>query len=178
MYVIDRSSSMGLDGALAAAKRELRASLDRLPADAFFQVIAYNRSAEPLRLGGSSGLAPATADNKRQADFLIASLRAEGGTAHLPALKRALLLQPEVIFLLTDGDELTLEQVREVTRFNQGRTAIHALEVRASSSTGGAASLQALARENRGVYRVVDLRQESGLTASGPRLSPRHPAAP
>ena len=46
VYVVDRSASMGLNGSLAAAKRELLASLDRLPPSARFQVIVYNRTAQ------------------------------------------------------------------------------------------------------------------------------------
>src|SRR5919198_794363 len=38
VYVIDRSASMGCNGFLAAAKRELLASLERLPSTARFQV--------------------------------------------------------------------------------------------------------------------------------------------
>ena len=51
---------MGLNGGLAAARRELLASLARLPADCRFQVILYNRFAEPLPLGGGGALVPAT----------------------------------------------------------------------------------------------------------------------
>jgi hypothetical protein len=156
---------MGLDGALAVAKRELRDSLDRLSAQATFQVIAYNRSALPLRLGEQTGLAPATLANKRQAAQAIEALRAEGGTEHLAALKQALRLRPDVLFFLTDADDLTLEHVREVTRFNQGRTSIHAIEVNARHAFV-LTPLQLLARENRGVYRSVDLRKELGLSAS------------
>jgi hypothetical protein len=48
VYVIDRSASMGPSGALAAAKRELLASLSRLPPTARFQVIAYSSRVEPI----------------------------------------------------------------------------------------------------------------------------------
>jgi hypothetical protein len=167
VYVIDRSSSMGETGALALAKRELRASLERLIPEARFQVIAYNRAAEPLRLNGQGGLLPATPDNKRQAVRRIDALRAEGATEHLTALKRALLLQPDVLFLLTDADALTEEQVRIITRFNQGRTVIHALEVGPSYATDTLTPLQLLARENRGTYRGM-----KQTAATSFRLSP------
>jgi hypothetical protein len=155
VYVIDRSSSMGETGALALAKRELYASLDRLVPEARFQIIAYNRSAEPLRVNGQSGLLPATPDNKRRAALLIDSLRAEGGTEHLTALRRALQLQPDVLFFLTDADALTEEQARRITRLNHGRTVIHAIEMGTLHPTGPATPLQLLARDNRGTYRGV-----------------------
>src|SRR5262249_17807209 len=60
VYVIDRWVSMGISGGLDAARRELLASLAHLPEAARFQVILYNRAAEPLHLDGSSDLLPAT----------------------------------------------------------------------------------------------------------------------
>src|SRR5207253_645243 len=48
VYVIDGSSSMCRDGALAAACRELRESVKKLPPDARFQVIVYNNDARFL----------------------------------------------------------------------------------------------------------------------------------
>jgi hypothetical protein len=155
VYVIDRSSSMGETGALALAKRELRASLDILVPEARFQIIAYNRSAEPLRVNGQSGLLPATPDNKHQAVWLIDHIHAEGGTEHLTALRRALQFQPDVLFFLTDADALTEEQVRTITRLNQGRTVIHAFEMGVSHLTDALSPLQLLARDNRGEYRRV-----------------------
>src|SRR5262249_23000898 len=149
VYVIDRSMSMGLGGALATAKQELLASLERLPATARFQVIAYNRSAEPLLLG-SGGLEPATPEKKRRAASLIEGLDAVGGTEHVPALKRALALRPDVIYFLSDGDDLQAEQVRALTVFNRGRSIIHAIELGHTRRTGENRSLQILARENHG----------------------------
>ncbi len=160
VFVIDRSASMGLSGAFAAARRELLACLDCLPAEARFQVIAYNRGAETLRVQGQSGLLTASADHKRQARRLLAALRAEGGTDHLAALKRALLLRPDAIYFLTDADDLTAAQIREVTRFNQGRTMIHTVELAGAPRGQAPSPLQVLAAYNRGVYRSVDLAQD------------------
>lgn len=157
VFVIDRSASMGLSGAFAAARRELLACLNRLPAETRFQVIAYNRSAETLRVQGQSGLLTASADHKRQARRLLEALRAEGGTDHLAALKRALLLRPDAIFFLTDADDLTVAQVREVTRLNRGRTMIHTLELADSGRRQLPSPLQLLAAQNRGICRTVDL---------------------
>ncbi len=160
VYVIDHSMSMGRGG-LAAARQELRASLDRLPETARFQVVVYNRSAEALRLDGTTGLVPATAANKQQAARLLEDLPADGGTDHGPALKLALALRPDVIFFLTDADDLRAEQVREVTRINRernaGRTAIHAIELNVEHQGREEMPLHVLARENRGEYRAVRL---------------------
>jgi len=155
VYVFDRSGSMGMAGRLAQARRELLASLERLPPTVRFQIIPFNRVAEPLRIAGRSDLVPATDGNKQQAALLLEGLVAEGGTEHLPALKQALLLQPEVIYFLTDADDLHPDQVRALTCLNHGRTTIHAIELTASHCDAPETPLHLLARQNGGQYRGV-----------------------
>jgi hypothetical protein len=157
VYVFDRSGSMGMAGRLNQARQELLTSLERLPATARFQVIPYNRVAEPLRIAGHSDLVPATIENKRQTALLLEGLAPEGGTEYLTALKRALLLQPEVIYFVTDADDLHPDQVRALTLLNHGRTVIHTIELTASHRAGPGTGLQVLARENGGQYRGVDV---------------------
>jgi Ca-activated chloride channel family protein len=158
VYVIDRSVSMGLNGALEQVKRELLASLARLPSDMRFQIILYNRSAQPLVLGGAAGMACATDANRAAVAQQLESLQAEGGTEHLPALSLALSYQADVIYFLTDADDLRPEQVRQVTQMNRGRAAIHTIELTTANANRLDMPLQALARENRGTYRAVTLR--------------------
>jgi hypothetical protein len=157
VYVIDHSASMGLNGSFARAKRELLASLERLPADAYFQVIVYNRSSELLSLGSGSSLAAASPESKRRAADTLERLQPEGGTDYIPALKRALALQPDVIFFLTDGDDLRLDQIQTITQINRGRTVIHAVELSGPRPSHGASRLEVLARANQGSYRFVPL---------------------
>jgi hypothetical protein len=153
--VIDRSMSMGRHGAFDAARRELLASLKRLPEHVRFQVIVYNRTAETLVPGG--GLVEATAEIKRHTATHIESLCAEGGTSHLPALRRAVHLTPEVIYFLTDADDLNPKEQQEVTNLNRGRCSIHVIELNTSHQGRPGMPLQELARTNRGTYRAIDL---------------------
>jgi hypothetical protein len=165
VYVIDRSASMGpvggSAGGFAAAQEELRASLERLPETARFQVILYNLTVEVLPIAGRIGLVAATAENKREAVRLVGERAAEGRTEHLPALVRALGLRPDVVFFLTDADDLTAEQVVKVTQINRqqnrGLTAIHTIELNTAHAGHGDMPLQILARDNHGQYRAVDL---------------------
>jgi hypothetical protein len=159
VYVIDHSASMGLNASFARAKRELLASLERLPADAYFQVIVYNRSSELLSLGSGSSLAAASPESKRRAADTLERLQPEGGTDYIPALKRALALQPDVIFFLTDGDDLRLDQIQAITQINRGRAVIHTVELSGPRSAQGASRLEVLARANQGRYRFVPLEQ-------------------
>jgi hypothetical protein len=155
VFVIDRSMSMGRRGAFDAARRELLASLERLPEHVRFQVIVYNRTAELLVPG--AGLAEATAERKRHTAARIEALCAEGGTSHLPALRRAIGLSPEVIYFLTDADDLNLQEQQAVTKLNRGRCSIHVIELNTSNRDRPGMPLQELARANRGTYRAIDL---------------------
>lgn len=167
VYVLDRSISMGLSGALAAMGRELSASLDRLPEDAHFQVVFYNRHAERLRVAGRTDLLPASKTNKQEVARLLESLKAEGSTEHLPALKLALSLQPDVIYFLTDADDLRGEHVRAVTQLNRGRTSIHTIELSPTemryppSAASDRKPLFQLARDNHGIHHTVCLRKSN-----------------
>jgi hypothetical protein len=152
VFVLDRSASMGLDGRLDRARRELAASLRRLPPSARFQVIAYNRSAEPVRLPGVGGLLPATPLAVETAIAAVERLTAEGGTDHGRALTVALSLAPDVIYFLTDEDDLETRDVLAITRKNTGRVCVHALCLVAPA---GDSPMQALARANRGLFKVV-----------------------
>jgi hypothetical protein len=156
VYVIDRSASMGLRGALDTARRELRASLHRLPPTAQFQVIVYSSRAEPL-LPSQPGWLAATAENKELVAIALGVLPAEGSTRHDQALPRALALQPDVIFFLTDADDLTDRDVRTVTEHNRGRSVIHVVELSTANRQRPGMPLQALARANGGMYHAVDL---------------------
>jgi hypothetical protein len=155
VYVIDRSISMGMSGALPVAKRELRAGVDALADDARFAVILYNRLAEPLTLGGQAGLVPATEANRAEAARLVGEVRAQGGTDHVAALRQAVALEPDVIFYVTDAAELTDDQVRNVTQLNRARAAIHAVEVNNDREGREETPLKLLARLNGGTHRVV-----------------------
>lgn len=162
VYVLDRSTSMGFNDALSALKRELRASLAQLPDDAQFQVIFYNRVAEPMRIAGATDLLIANAANKEAVIRRVEELRADGGTEHLPALQMALSYHPDVIYFLTDADDLSSEQVRVLTQLNRGRTAIHSFEFCLANRTREELPLHVLARQNRGLYHAVSVQLKPG----------------
>jgi hypothetical protein len=157
VYVLDRSISMGFGGALTAARRAVLDGLRRLPADVRFQVVAYNRRAEPLTLLGRKALAPATADARRQAAQALADLQPLDGTDHFRAVERALAFRPDMICLVTDAGELSLTEVETLTRLNrrvtEGRTCIHAVELSRRPAGGPESPLQRLAALNHGSYR-------------------------
>src|SRR5262245_30778674 len=99
VYVFDRSLSMQ-GAALAAAKRELLASLAGLERVHQFQIIFYNEKPRVMPPGQMSF---ADENGKRQAESFVGSITAAGGTDHLQAIQLAMRLRPDVIFLLTDA---------------------------------------------------------------------------
>lgn len=154
VYVIDCSASMGQHGHLDRARQELLVSLDTLPPTAAFQIVIYNGYAEPLRLGGRTGLVAATPAIKLEVAQRLEQLRAAGRTDHLQALRCALELEPEVIFFLTDAGDMKPEEIRRIGLLNQGRAAIHCIELRRGRPLGDS-PLSQLARGNRGLYQPV-----------------------
>jgi hypothetical protein len=160
VFVVDRSLSMGLSGALREAKQETAACLERLPPDAAFQVILYNRHAEPLRVNGSTDLLLAEPANVSEVKRRIDNLRAEGATDHLRALKEAIHLKPDAIFVVTDADGLTQEGVDALTRMNLGMAAIHCIELANGSDDHGTPAFRRLAEANGGIYRLLDVNRK------------------
>lgn len=152
VYLLDRSASMGLHGALRAARREVQAALAALPPNARFQVVPFNSTAAPLRLGGRTDLAFASPAALTEVDRLLEALPATGGTRYLAALRAGLLFRPAVLYLITDGRDLRPQDEADATVFNGGRTVIHVVEVTASHQGASTSPLAQLAARNGGSY--------------------------
>ena len=154
VYVLDRSMSMGVHDGLRQARAELLASLSRLTPPTQFQIIAYNMIAEPLAVHNYGGMLSPDGDTLAEVTRLLAALRPIGRTNHLQALLRGLELRPDVLFLATDGDELTPDEVAAVLRYNGGRCSIHVIDFSDRPADVGG-PLRLLAEQNRGTYRRV-----------------------
>lgn len=164
VYVLDRSVSMGLNSKLTRAKRELLKSIGQLRADVRFQIILFNRSVEVLKGSQEAGLLPATLENKRKVAEFLRTVLPEGGTQPVPALKRALALRPDVIFFLSDVEDLSARDLREVTLLNQGHSVI---QVVAFDNEHPSQTLQALAQNNHGEIRVDSATPQAALSPNG-----------
>jgi hypothetical protein len=157
VYLIDHSASMGPSGALEVAGQELLASLRRLPAGTYFQIIVYNRTADLLMPRFPDWL-QAHQESVQQVAAAWNDLPAEGGTDHVRALKLALARQADVVFFLTDAGDVRADSLREITRLNHGRTAIDVIQLNAGRGQHDDRPLQLLAKENRGTFQSVLLR--------------------
>ena len=161
VYVFDRSGSMaGFGGRpLAAAKRELVASLDDLSDINQFQIIFYNEDPHVFRVGvGRPSLVWATDDRRLSAKRFVKSIQANGSTRHLEPLRMALRLSPDVIFFLTDADEprLSKDELRTIQRWNHA-TAINTIEFGFGPQRRQDNFLVRLATQNGGQHVYVDI---------------------
>src|SRR5262249_4665219 len=132
----------------------------KLPRSARFQVIIYNDAAHYLLPRSfRKWLEPTPAVlGEVGAALALAGKTPEGATDHEPALREALSLRPDVVFFLTDADDLRPAQVRLVSFLNQGRAIINTIELNTRNRGRSEMPLQTLARENGGCYQAVDLR--------------------
>ncbi|MGL4463950.1 MAG: hypothetical protein ACRC1K_17485, partial [Planctomycetia bacterium] len=106
VYVIDRSWSMAHFKArpMELAKKELLDSLEKLSPTMEFQIIFYNQ--EPQRLMRGS-LVEASVRLREKAREDVMQVEGQGGSNHVGALVMALNLRPDVIFYLSDVEDLS-----------------------------------------------------------------------
>lgn len=151
VYLIDRSKSM--EGynfrPMLSARQELWKSINSLNASNQFQIIFYNNDVDIFRRKLS--LHAASDANKETAKQFIESIRPDGGTDHLSALKTAFKLGPDVIFFLTDAEGgFTADEIFEISRRNYSRAIINTIEFGERRSNDR--SLEAIARNSGGKY--------------------------
>ncbi|MBM4099975.1 MAG: hypothetical protein FJ260_08495 [Planctomycetes bacterium] len=180
VYILDFSASMRDqdDRRDEVLKRELTASIAGLPKDARFQVVLFgvgHRNGTQINQPADKSsmfcyattmppgtMLPADARHRGAAAAWVQSREPdpEGASEPWGAMKLALELQPEAIFLLTDGefppgepDRLSAEVAANNTPQGvQINTIAFAVE-------SDIPSLQALAANNKGTYRRVTLKR-------------------
>lgn len=160
VYVVDCSGSMHDHGAIRVAKEELVVSLAALEPTQQFHLLFYNQKLSELTGSGDKpSMQWATDINRTLARQFISGVSADGGTDHMPALKKALRYQPEHLFFLTDADQpiLSARELNEIKTANNGRSAIHCVEFGKGPELKADNFLKKLARDNGGTYRYRDV---------------------
>ena len=150
VYVIDCSGSMRHRNKVILAKRELMRSIRALRPEQGFFIVFFRQGAI---LMPAPGLVLATDQNKQLAWNWTQTVSATGSTNPVPAIRRALMLGPEVIYVLSDGkfSDGYCTQVRQLNRAPRPAR-IYAIGF---GSRSGERQLKRLARENGGQYRYV-----------------------
>lgn len=159
VFVIDRSASMAHLNALEMAKGELLRSLAGLSTEQRFQVIFYNEGVDRLAVGGGQ-LTPATDGNIRNAARLLREIKPDGGTNHNVALQAALALEPQVIYFLTDADNMQSDDVAKLTQANRRLSrlvSIHTIQFANGPPDAAAETFRTLALHNNGTHTHVNV---------------------
>ncbi len=159
VFLIDRSKSMGGAGlgAMAAAEDELVRAVQQLKPNHEFQIIAYHHQC--IFLNKKRVMIPATEENKQAIRGYLSGLAAFGATEHMTALMTALRLEPDAIFLLTDGGDpyLSAVELARIATLAKGKTAIHCIQFGSGPRQADANFLQRLAAYCDGGYGYVDM---------------------
>jgi hypothetical protein len=156
VYVVDSSGSMIDEARLTRATIELRRSVMALQAPQRFEVIFYNHESNPM----PGGPTPRSADLQSK-NLLLSWLRLiepDGGTDPRAAMRQALAMKPDAVFLLSDG-AFPHGTVDEITNFNTRKVPIHCVDL-----TGGLEGdhLKRIAASNGGRYVPRPLGGQSG----------------
>ena len=156
VFACDFSGSM-LSKA-ASLKEELAKAVDGLGPHQSFNVL-FLQDGRPLALNEARPV-PATVPNKRRLYKFLEDVVTSGTSDPLPALRLAFDQQPDLIYVLTDGDfpnnNAVLESVRRLNRGNRVRVNTVAFVNDKDTDTDFLDLLKAVARENGGGFRRVD----------------------
>ena len=161
-FVFDRSDSMRDPASkpIRAAKAELIQAIDSLKDVHQLLVVFYNEEPAIYPSGEQSGrLIFATDDNKEAAKRFIQSIVPSGGTNHEKALTVAAKQNPDVIFLLTDGepkDDLNAAQWDRISRVTRS-TQINVIQFGLGPEPQSRNYLKRLATENAGQYQYIEI---------------------
>lgn len=164
-FVVDCSSSMA-GQRFEAVRSELAKSISQLKSDQRFFVVFFNDSVFPMT-GDSRQprLVDADLRHKEQILSFLKNAVASGGTNPEPALQFMARLQPDVIYLLTDGEFQPL-QVATYAQFAAAKVAVHTI----GFETGREVPvLKEIATRTGGTYRTAGMKQaSSSLFAKDP----------
>ena len=157
VYVVDHSGSM--TDSIMYVKYELKRSIRMLRPNQSFHVIFY--SSGPALEMPARKLVPATEANKLAAYEFIDSIVPVGQTDPSDALNKAFQNDPELIYLLTDG-EFEKKIVDLIDRLNarKDKVTVHTL---CFIYTGGEPILQEIAKHNNGTYKYIGENDLEGL---------------
>lgn len=149
IYVVARTGAMAEN--FIYVRYELTRAIDMLKPDQKFHVMFY--SSGPAVEAPARKLMSATEANKAAAAEFISTVSPEGQVDPSDALDKAFLLEPDVIFLLTDG-EFDPEIIKQINRLNKEKK-VTVNTISFLKTTGEMACMK-IADQNNGKYRHVD----------------------
>ena len=169
VYLVDSSNSMRN---FNEARAELLRSVDALQPDQRFYVVFYDQNPTHMRISAAdeddASSMLATPENKLVLRRWAMTIRQEKGKSPVETLRFAFGLEPDVIFLLSDGEfsAETEEVIRELNQrenlFGESQlaTIIHTIRYPGyapGEATKAEAQMRRIAGENGGQYRNIVL---------------------
>lgn len=147
-YVVDCSGSMKGEP-IEAAKSELLRSIKSLRKSCSYSVIFYNSKHHML---DQDKLVKASKRNFRKYTSWINGITVDGSTNPLPAIKKAISMNPDCIWILSDG-VFQSEVKNEIRNLNSNQN-IH-IHTIGFINENGSDLLRKIAEENNGKFRFV-----------------------
>ena len=178
LYMLDNSGGMK-KGKFETLVEELLKSVDALQPRQQFYVIFYSDTVYPLFYPRSAtNFVRATKKNK---DFLRAWLDTVElclGNSIDEALAAANVIEPDVVFLLSDGKLFTTDAKERILLEGAGRNfPINTFGMGVKEGSTAAEELQLVADANRGTYRAIQVSPEA-RDAAKKKLRPYHRERP
>ena len=160
VFVVDRSHSMGGDGlgALDAVREQLTAAIGSLENNHEFQIVAYH---DKTTMISKRKLLVANEENKGLVKDFFEGLGAFGSTKHFYGLAAGLDFQPDVLVFMTDGGSpnLSAGDLKKLKKRAGRRTEIHCIQFGSGSLQQTDNFMKELAKQNRGSFRYINVRQ-------------------
>jgi hypothetical protein len=155
-FVVDNSKSMS-GVRFRTALAELMYSVDKLQADQQFYVVFFSDGAYPMFFPNiTREMIPATMENKAKFREWLQHVDLGPATFGSAAMKIGLDLEPEVLYLLGDGD-FQDDTVREALVRANAKTRVHAIGLDIPTRSRADAGFAAIARAFYGTYRNIRL---------------------
>lgn len=161
VFVIDSSTSM-IGPRWEALRVELHRALRSLSPDQEFFVISFDSTAHPMfnKLPPEGDFLKPTQENITRLNYWVGSITHGNATMPASAIGIALRMEPDAIFLLSDGEirDATLSELRIYNRFEESdgdikvSVPIHTVLL---YSDVGYLTLRTIADENDGVFTPV-----------------------
>jgi hypothetical protein len=160
IFIVDCSGSMSEFGRWDRAVRELKKSISELSVNQRFLILLYNNNY--VSMNNPPDMVPATELERRTWMEWLDRNYPEGWTFCSQALSAALSLKPDAIFLLSDGeftdrsrvfDVLKKQNKKGTSQRPRRQIPIHTF---ALGSHKGTASMKWIAKQNNGIFTLVD----------------------
>lgn len=165
VFIVDASRSMQ-DGKFDAARKELEYTLRQLSPEQSFYIVFFNDDAYRMHFADEllpvDGLVPATSGNIDRAAKWMESFKVDRRTNPFDAVKFAVSLKPDAIYILSDGKFTDqgrtarfLRNYNVIKDEQLGYRARVVVNTIAFWRRDGEETMKAIAKANRGTYRFV-----------------------